>query len=149
MTLQELLKSTRYKSVFNEIYKHYLSESYTNSTIENMDTGFLRAFEELIDMVPETHEDKDVSCSTIYIKEVNQDQETFIDVCLKNESGDEYFSLDFLPWKSLLQLNVDSNIKLNKIEIMAHILWELTFWGFSASRVDEQGKKIIDVAEED
>jgi hypothetical protein len=32
---------------------------------------------------------------------------------------------------------------------MAHILWELTFWGFSASKVDEQGKKIIDMTEED
>tara|TARA_B100002019_G_scaffold106695_1_gene91687 strand:+ start:29510 stop:29959 length:450 start_codon:yes stop_codon:yes gene_type:complete len=149
MTLQELLKSTRYKPVFNKVYKHYLSESYTVSKIENMDTGFLRAFDELREMTPETHEDKDVSHSTIYIKEVHQDQEAYIDVCLRNEDGDEYFSLDFLPWKSLLQLNIDSNIKLNKEEMMAHILWELTFWGFSSASVDAQGKKLIDIAEED
>jgi len=149
MNLQELLKSTQYKLVFNQVYKYYLSESYSKSKIKNMDVGFLRAFEELRDMTPETHEDKDVSHSSIYIKEVNQDQEIFVDVCLRSEDGDEYFSLDFLPWESLLELNVDSNIELTKEEMMAHILWELTFWGFSASKVDEQGKKIIDMTEED
>lgn len=149
MTLQDLLKSRRFKPVFNNIYKYYLNkDNYSESKIMEMDLAFAEAFRELINTEPEPHEDIVVAESSIYLKKVHQEKDIYLDVCLKSEAEDEYFSMDFLDWKCLLPLEIETRLELTDDEIAAHILWELTFWGFSAASVDEEGKKIIDMNQE-
>jgi hypothetical protein len=70
----------------------------------------------------------------------NEAEATFIDVLLYNEKEDETFALDFFPWSELIDMKIkrDEPLGLTDDEVLAHILWEITFWGYTESEVKKQ-----------
>lgn len=138
MKLKDLIQVTNYKKIFNEVYKHYmLSKEYSKERISDMDLAFHRAYEELKKTEGQVHEDEEVAGSVIFItrSKTAVDDEDYIDVCLKNSKNGEIYSIDFIEWEYLVGLEIENDFDLNKHITMAHILWELTFWGFSSSAV--------------
>lgn len=143
MTLRELLKETPYKSVFNVIYKTFYQEKkYLNSRIIEADVAYSKVYKELIDL-PENK----IENQKIYIANV-ADLAQEIDVCLLNETEDELYSFDFIPWKDVIDLEILKTAKLSSVECLAHILWEMTFWGFSQEEIEKQKQITIDAANE-
>jgi hypothetical protein len=143
MTLRELLKETPYKSVFNIIYKlFYQEKKYLNSKIIEADLAYSKVYKELIDL-PENK----IENQKIYIANV-ADLTQEIDVCLLNETEDELYSFDFIPWKDVIDLEILKTAKLSSAECLAHILWEMTFWGFSQEEIEKQKQITIDAGNE-
>ena len=143
MTLRELLKETPYKSVFNVIYKTFYQEKkYLNSRIIEADVAYSKVYKELIDL-PENN----IENQKIYIANV-ADLAQEIDICLLNETEDELYSFDFIPWKDVIDLEILKTAKLSSVECLAHILWEMTFWGFSQEEIERQKQITIDAANE-
>ena len=66
---------------------------------------------------------------------------TNIDVCLYDEDKDELFSMDFVDWKDLINLEIYKTIKMENFQILAHFLWQITFWGFSMEEINAKLKK--------
>jgi hypothetical protein len=67
---------------------------------------------------------------------------TFFDVTLKET--EETYAIDFLPWKEIIDLPV-SQTSLDRYGewlCAAEILWEVTFWGFSAETMASESSKL-------
>lgn len=131
-----MLRKCTYKDVFNIIYKKFLqNKNFSNSKIVEYDIKYNRIFKELINL-PSNPKDN----LKIYLANVGPEKKD-IDVCLLDELEDELFSLDFVDWSDLIDLNLFNSAKITRSECLAHILWEITFWGSSQEAINEQKKK--------
>lgn len=151
MKLKDLIQVTDYKKIFNEVYKYYmLKEEYSKERIANMDFAFYQAYEELKNTVGQVHEDEEVANSVIFVTQSKTavDDEDYIDVCLKNSKNGEIYSIDFIEWEYLVDLEIENDFDLNKHITMAHVLWELTFWGFSSSAVKKAAEGLKTLSDE-
>jgi hypothetical protein len=142
MTLRELLKRKSFKSIFNVVYKNYLKEESEEKVI-NFSIGFENAFDELKSV--EHHSE---TKNLIVLNEVERDGEQIIDVCLFDHDQDEHYSLDFMDWGEIIECNVIAPKKLNQTQIIGHILWEITFWGFSRDKIKHERDETIKSIEE-
>ena len=143
MTLRESLKVTSYKPVFNYIYSlFYKEKGYDNSKIMEIDCSYLNVFKKLLSFPT-----KEINNHSIYVASVGSSKAD-IDICLIDEENDEIFSLDFMGWSDLIDMNIINSAKMSSPEYIAHILWEITFWGFTEEEIEKQKQKTIDAANE-
>lgn len=143
MNLKQLLKSINYKSTFNVIYKSYYKDrKYSDDKIIQIDEKYRKAIEELSNL--EFKSNKDNEDLKIYVLNVEESEDNNgIDVCLFDENEDQIFSIDFYPWDQLVELEIQNGIGANNEELAAHILWELTFWGFTSEEVNKQAEATL------
>jgi len=147
MQIKDLVYKVSYKKVFNEIYRYYLKNK-SKEEVYNLDNNFLSAWNNLLKTKHKKSEHKELNHFQIHLIEISENKdncvfEDYIDVCLYDEEEDELFSIDFVPWENLMQKDIISKINLTNEQIMAHILWEITFWGFSAEKVKEAGDNLL------
>ena len=143
MKLRDLLRKCPYKKIFNAIYRnYYLNKNYNQSDITELDLAYLSVFEKLIDL-PKSNTIK----YDLILKSVNSEEGKFIDVLLLEKSSNEEFSVDFVSWSELIDSNVVMDSKMRLPLALCHILWEMTFWGFSEKEILKQKKITIDSAE--
>jgi hypothetical protein len=120
MKFRELLKESGYKQVFNVIYKNYYRDkNHSQDDIISFDILYRKAFE-------------------ILLQDIKADEEDIIDVCIKDLKTEEIFALDFIPWAELVDSEVNIREDMKNYEICAHILWEITFWGFTEKEIEAQ-----------
>jgi hypothetical protein len=141
MTIKELLKKYRYKNIFNLIYRIFLKEKKPED-IYNLDLNFYTAWKELI----KTEAINTLHDTEIYITQIEDDLETppepIIDVCLIDNKKDELFALDFVSWGEIVGLKITNATSTKEDECLARILWEITFWGFSDSKISKEKAKL-------
>ena len=143
MTLRESLKLTSYKSAFNYIYKlFYKGKDHNNDKIMEVDCSYSNVCKKLLSLPA-----KETTNYSIYIAGIGN-LSTDVDVCLLDEVNDEIFSLDFVDWADLIDMNIINSIKMSSPEYLAHILWEITFWGFSEEQIEKQKQITIDASNE-
>ena len=88
--------------------------------------------------------------SAIAIRAVAAQDEEWYEVYGIGSDIGETFSLDFVVWESLIDLNItdDTFNVIKDHEIIAHILWEITFWGWTEGAVRERRTELIESEEE-
>lgn len=144
MTLRDLLKKCRYKDVFNIIHQEYYGGKKSDC-IYGADAGYRKVFGELL-MLP----DKDSSEYQIYIQlrslgfDESEADET-IDVCLYCNEDELTYAMDLTPWEELIDAEIKLNLPLNDASILAHILWEITFHGFSPEAINKAKDELIEI----
>tara|TARA_B110000495_G_C22852654_1_gene497178 strand:+ start:206 stop:646 length:441 start_codon:yes stop_codon:yes gene_type:complete len=138
-TLRELILRNNYKSVFNQIHKFYLEE-YDNEKKQKFDINFYSAWNEL-PKLNKTKNPKD-KLYLVYIDTGKKEELPIIDVCLLDEEADELFALDFIDWTDLIDLNIEKPKSMSEKDCLSHILWEITFWGFTNQEVAREREKI-------
>lgn len=81
-----------------------------------------------------------------YVEKYDEEEEEyeFVDVGLDVISERKHYSLSFIPWKEILGYGVDDAIKrfvdtkdMTREEVIAHILVEITFYGYDAEKIDD------------
>jgi hypothetical protein len=89
----------------------------------------------------------ELSCD-FFAEETDDCENAFFNVTLKD--AEETYSLSFLPWKNLIDLPVSQTSLDHYGEWLcaAEILWEVTFWGFSADKMASESAKLKKLAEE-
>lgn len=142
MTLRKLLYRKSFKNIFNVIYKNYLKDK-SDDKITEYSISFQKAFEELKNVEPNKK-----TKNLIVLNEIKDKDEEVIDVCFYDDSEDEHFALDFMDWGEIIECEVVAPKKFNQTTIVAHILWEITFWGYSRDKITEQRKTLNKVSEE-
>lgn len=75
-------------------------------------------------------------------------EEEFVDVHLYNTTDNESFAVDFIDWGDLIDLLVEDKIGLSHADQLAHVLYELTFWGFTGDQVKRE-RRLLEIASED
>ena len=138
MTLRELLYRKSYKNIFNVIYKTFLKDNAQDRIID-LSIKFENAFTEL-----KSIEKQNKTKNLVVLNEIESEEEQIIDVCFYDDKQDEHYSLDFMDWGEIIDCEVVAPKKFNQTTIVAHILWEITFWGFSQQRISSEQKKIQD-----
>lgn len=117
MTLRELLAEVSYKSVFNFIYKEFLSkQKLGRAEIMEFDIE-CHAFFMLLRNAPQ----KDPEDNKIYLTHIDNK----IDVCLFNEKNDEIFSLDSVDFKDIIDMEIYKAINIDDISTLAHIIYQI------------------------
>lgn len=145
MNIPELFKQSSYKSVFNCIYKtYYKDKKYTQDEIVNCDLSYRKAFDAICGI--KIQHDKTF---IIELQNAEIEDEQFIDVCLREVDSKEIFALDFTSWSELSSYEILTRNDLSTHEMAAHILWEMTFWGFSEEQIKKQKEATLSYDESD
>ena len=139
-TLRDLLNKCSYKSVFNVLYREYY-KGKPDSEVELADVAYLTVRKNLL--AKEQKPNKDYQ---ICIKKVLDDSvappKSHIDVCLYCNDDDETYAIDLMPWGDLIDAQIMNKTRLRHNTILAHILWEMTFYGFTEESVSLEKKKL-------
>ena len=105
---------------------------FTNVANELMDLPELGPCSESIILLREVIDDSDP-----------EESELYIDVCLSRVSDEETFALDFVDWREIIDMDIRCEKKLDNHGILCHILWEITFWGFSNDSMLQSGRDLL------
>jgi hypothetical protein len=130
MTLRELINKSAYKSVFNVLYRDYY-KNRDDEEVSYIDLAYLRVWDELINK--DLNLNKDYK---IYIREAKG--EDGIDVCLHSVKENKTYAIDFTLWSELIDMEVYKEFEIEGTEALAHILWEITFHGFTEKEVSRK-----------
>ena len=77
---------------------------------------------------------------TIVLTQVTGEDESHVDVHL--QQGDSTYAVDYVDWSRLIDLQIREEVGLQAHMILAHILWEITFHGFTNNKVSENRKAL-------
>ena len=141
LTLREIINqvmdANALRQVINVIYEKYYTDTDDNRKhdIEQIAHAYTRTVGELLEL------DSTVGTYAIALTEGVE----YMDVHLV-EDGKKY-AMDFVLWKDLVDSTiVDNTGRLENIEALAHILWEMTFYGFTEARVKEAGDEVLEAS---
>lgn len=81
----------------------------------------------------------------IVLQEAVTNDEEYVDVCIYNTVEDEHYAVDFIDWSDLIDLLIEDRIGLAQADQLAHVLYELTFWGFTEDQIKKE-KNLLDLA---
>ena len=149
VTLKQLILETEYDNVWECLTKHY--EIKKKSSIKS----YKNLYQKFITLTPKENKDNMFIYINVFKDDGNDDyfcpdtfdendKELFFDVCGKDDKwcGYSLVACAFEDWLGFY-INEETLIKLSYPHIIAHCLWEMTFFGFEQKR-DEEGTLIID-----
>lgn len=148
-TFKDLFNETEFDKVWNVIEKHYINaDKHSISDYKNF-------FDKLITLCPSENKTNMFIYINVFMDDGNDDyycpdsfdendSELYFDVCGQDDAWCGY-SLVASPFESWLGYYIDNETlhKLSCTSIVAHCIWEMTFFGFEQKR-DEEGSLIID-----
>ena len=137
MTLRDLLKKCRYKDVFNVLHQEYY-KNHPQDDIYRADYSYRKVFEELL-LLPQSPAME----YKIYIRRVRDGSRFRIDTSFYCEEDEQVYALDLTPWGHLIDSEIKEGVALSPDVALAHILWELTFYGFSQGEITTQKKNLL------
>lgn len=76
----------------------------------------------------------------IVLREVHDENQSHVDVHLVNIQ--QTFAVDYVDWSQLIDLPVQDQVGLQAHDVLAHVLWELTFHGFTREQVNRNRSEL-------
>lgn len=140
MKVHELLYRCEQKAVVDKLIELYPGEK------KNVE-GYNAAYQELLS-IQNIDNSEDTICFEIHKSEF--DDEEWVDVYFLKDDGVSRYALDFKSWHSILGMNVNSDIftYMDMVDVFAHILFEITYYGFSNAAVSQKFSEILDIRNE-
>ena len=118
---------------------YYTKESNDAQAVCNRYTQVMQELMEL---------DKHVDDVEIVIRETDSltvltddDEKTTLYMVLRDSTTDLY-AADLTPWRELIDLNIINETDKSMHEVIACILWEITFWGWTDQEVANERNKL-------
>ena len=130
MLLSAYFKNNSYKIIFNKIYGFYLKGKKADKEIQNYDNSFYTAYREICAIKP-------IETNQKILVTITEDNQPIVTL----ESEEESFACDFVPWNEILGCELEKE-NCTTAEALAHIFWEITFYGFSANNVENKRKEM-------
>ena len=120
---------------------HVLScvyHSYYNNDVNYVDVlhQYTCVIRELLNLDPEDR----YADHQINLREVVDDEQSCVGVFLQKD--DDTYAIDYIDWKQLIDLTVNDQAGLQTHEVVAHILWEISFHGFTNSKVNKSRENL-------
>lgn len=138
MTLRELINHVLNRGAFAKSvnYIRNVDDIIQQKPIDNVFTAYTNAARELLEL-PGDDKYKD---HVIVVDSMVQDGAECSHVTLFD--GDEHFALDFMDWNELVDLEIKDKISQELSQMLAHILYEITWWGFTRESVKQQREEL-------
>jgi len=148
MKLYNLIRQFKFKDVFKYIkeidkksqYRAYLSAWKELLTLEPIESDYGKGFIEIEEVIEEEGENW-INILGFYPEQVGK---TMFDGSLKHNG---YYGLEFTDWREWLGLEIKNETKLDDIRILANILWEMTYSGYSNKDIMDKRGKLVEIAE--
>jgi hypothetical protein len=147
MKLKDLLEKHEFDSVWPAIETIYP---------DSQEIAYRQAWNELKGLSPKEPDDNPdmmITVRTIRAEDDELSDKDYVDVSGISKSS-EYgnqpmWALDFCPWEEWLYMKVDygSIEEFSETVVLAHILWEMTFHGFSNESVKETRREVVENTE--
>jgi len=140
MTLRELVHAVMNTGNWNKVTSIIYDTYYTeNDQRKDIDHAYMNVFAELIELP--TNKSTDTIAivehtSLIPGEDDDSTIEKYVDVHLKNAAG-EPASMSYVDWAELVDMNISCDMDITINEQLAHVLWEMTFYGFSNEAVKQ------------
>ena len=152
-TVKQLLENYDFDAVWAEIVKWHPEEELLN------EDGYRRVLSELKVMAPENtdvayvviekqDQRKEYKDSPEILATIGEDETEryWIDVSGLHLGDDTHWAIEFMPWAQWLNLVVKADkLELTGDQLLAHIVWEMTFFGFEQEDAVEK-KAELDLA---
>lgn len=135
MTLREYLNvvfaTGSVFKVMSTLEKVYY-EANPDTTIEDISETYTRTAQEMMTLTGTTGLDS----HEIILNWIKENDEQYVDVSLLDIKSKTEYSISYTDWSDLIDLPICcSDQKLSLIDIVAHVLWELTFHGYTRKDV--------------
>lgn len=127
MTFAELIKKYDWEAVQGTLLLLYEDEQ------KNL-AGYAKAYKELQSTEPSSSE------YTIHIELVRDDGD-YENVYALRPADTAHYGLDFVLWSEVLASKIGSKTlkKYSELHILVHILYEITYYGYSSAEVGAKG----------
>ncbi|AGL01193.1 DUF6557 family protein [Desulfoscipio gibsoniae] len=142
MTFKELLKTVTFDDVWTELDKEY---SLKDEAFE----AYLRVFNQLEELTPEPNHDG-FRLAVVKVEDEFKPGKFVYDVFGIKSEDKEHYALEMLPWKEWLSLIVVEKCTetYGSATVVAHSLYELTFFGYDAVDVEAGIEKEFEILKE-
>lgn len=84
----------------------------------------------------------------IHLKRVIEEHEEYIDVHLLDKSTQTVYSISYVDWADLVDLPIVVDQKMSLTDTVAHVLWELTFHGWTRGQVLESKAELEQITDQ-
>ena len=142
LTLSDLLKQVTFDDVFKRI-THWFTDQEHNKD------GYKSVFETLLEKTPKKHKLDDLF---IQVERVEEDDSEWLDVSGINVAkGDNIsYGIEFEPWDDWVTMFItkETLASLTKEDIVAGCLYEMTFFGFTEKKVQDESKRLLNAVKE-
>ena len=137
--INEVLDSGKFFKVVTTLKDHHYSDM-SEEDVEYISHSYMSVIDELLEKPPDESTDRLVVSEKV--DDLSDPPEEYIDTLITNSDGTDRRAIDFVPWSSLIDLEVDSDLKLQTSALLAHILWEITFYGYTENKVKEEREEL-------
>lgn len=126
ISFNELVMNSSFNDIMDAMYIHHVNEK------ENID-GYKNAFHILKKLKPIKPSFNMYICLNTVIDEFSEEHIEYIDVYGFIKGQKVNYAIDLMDWRNILYLNIhpDTLKMFDKNIIVAEILWEITFNGYS------------------
>lgn len=124
-------------------FLHTVNDTFKDRKTEEVYAAYTNAMRELIEL-PGSDELVDW---TIVVDSEEQDGEEYSDVYLANDQEGKV-AMDFIDWNDIIDLSIDDRISRELSEKLGHVLYEITWWGFTRSSVNQQREELEEQADD-
>ena len=145
MTLRELIHFVmdRGKSTHTIGYIHTFDPRWKERPIDDVFHKYTNALRELLELSG----CDELEGHSIVVEGNVQDGEEFTYVYIGN--GDDKWSTSFVDWNELIDLPVVDMTSVELTEMLAHVLYDITFYGFTRKSVMDSAESLHEVMKED
>lgn len=131
ISFNELVMKSSFNDIMDAMYIHHVNEK------ENID-GYKNAFQTLKKLKPIKPSFNMYICLNTVIDEFSEEHIEYIDVYGFIKGQKVNYAIDLMDWRNILYLNIhpDTLKMFDKNIIVAEILWEITFNGYSSDDIE-------------
>ena len=135
-------------TIYNEYYdieNRFVNDKHNIEDINHIYSGVVR---ELLELTPD---DSIADKYRVHICKREDDLDPdeiieYVDVCLYDIEGDQTCAIDLTPWSQLVNMFIEDVVDLKTYEVVAHLLWEITFYGYTSETMDQKRQELHDLS---
>ena len=149
MTFRELINHVMNRGASLHVYAAISDTHYKGEHLNEVCDKFTCVIRELLNLPEGPVSDHINNDFYLRLKNVSfLDGSDGPDVVLYDSAEDKEYACDFTEWVDLIDLQVEDKIGLPLDSILAHILYEITFWGWNVDQISEERNKMIIASDE-
>lgn len=86
---------------------------------------------------------------TLHIRMIEDSDETYADVYMHSSWDSVPYAVDFHPWSKILgtEIAAETFENFSKLDVLCHILWEITFYGYSSEDAAKERERLDKIKE--
>jgi len=146
MTVKEMLNVAFATGTIFKVMQHIKEVYYVEEdcSTEDLSERYIAAAQEMMEC-PDLP-----GCEgyNVVLKYEMDDGVQCVDTHLRDSQTNEVYSLSYTDWAELVDLEVICETKMELLEQLAHILWELTFHGFTREKINKSRAELIATMDE-